>query len=134
MAKAPKPGVSKRAEETSDAQKVLTITLHREVTTAKGRVVPASHTLAPALLPMRERLICRKATGLPFESFWSENAIALDSVVVLWWLARRAHGEVTLTFQQADEQWPTDLEPGDLDIDFEDGEPDEDTGESDPEG
>lgn len=132
MAKAPKPGVGREQEEADEAQKVLTITIKREITTAKGRVVPETHTLAPALIPMRERLICRKATGLPFGSFWSEDRIDVDSLFVMWWMARRAHGEHTLTFDKAADEWPDDLDIAeDLDIEVEGA--DDDEGDDDPE-
>lgn len=133
MAKAPKPGVGREQEETEDAQKVLTITIKRDIFTAKGRLVPQSHTIAPALIPMRERLICRKATGLPFGSFWSEDRIDVDSLMVMWWMARRAHGEVTLTFDKAAEEWPLDLDISeDLDIEI-DGVDDDEGDADDPE-
>ncbi len=138
-AKAPRPGVSRRNEEAAENQKILTITTRRELTTAKGRAIAAENTLAINNLPMRERLICRKATGLPFASFWSEDRIDIDSVVVLWWLARRAQGEVNLTFDGAVKEWPDDMVPvneetgeGDFDLEFDDN--DEDEGGDDPEG
>lgn len=136
MAKAPRPGVGARKEAERTAQKVMTITIHREVVTAKGRVVPESHTLAPGNIPMREQIICRKATGLPFSAFWSENAIGLDSVVVLWWMARRLNGEATLTFERAAEEFPLDLEPHEVDVSVDDGaEEGDELGEDvDPEG
>lgn len=126
MAQAPRPGVSARKEAEKSAQKVMTITLHREVVTAKGRVVPETHTLAPGNLPLRERTIVRKATGLPFSAYWSENAVDLDSILVLWWLARRAAGEVTLTLAVAEEEFPEDLGPDDFEIELDDGESDGD--------
>lgn len=112
MAKAPKPGVTARAEDQAENAKILTIEIKRELDTGgkKPRPIPQTNTLAVNLIPMRERIICRKATGLPFSAFWSEDRIDVDSIVVLWWMARRANGEVTLTFDQAAEQWPTDLD------------------------
>lgn len=135
MAKAPKPGVGRQLGEQREAQKVLTITIRREVVTAKGRVVPETHTLAPALLPSRERMICRKATGLPWSAFWEENAIDEDSLRVLWWLARRMNGEVTLTWERADAEFPRDLTADEVDVDLDDGDDgDSGGGDDSPEG
>lgn len=134
MAKAPKPGAGRKHEEQREAQKVLTITIRREVVTAKGRVVPETHTLAPGLLPSRERMICRKATGLPWAAFWEENAIDEDSLRVLWWLARRMNGEVTLTWEQADAEFPRDITADEIDVDVDDGDSDDDGGDDSPEG
>ena len=110
MAKAPTPGVSKRADDIEAAQQIITITIKRPIATADGRTVDPTHTLAINNIPIRERVICRKATGLPMAAYWSgEDRIDLDSVVVLWWMARRLNGEVTLTWDQACDQFPLDL-------------------------
>lgn len=123
MAKAPRPGVGQRNEDQREAQKVMRLTIHRELFTTgkKSRPIPETHELAPGNLPMRERTICRKATGLPFSSFWTENAIDIDSLLVLWWMARRANGEASLTLAQAEEEFPTDLGPEDIDVEIDDG-------------
>ena len=94
---------------TKDAAKVMTITL-------RGM----SYRLAVGNVPIAERLAVRKATGLPFEAFLTEGNIGSDSVAVLWWLARRAEGEVALGFTQAMAEWPDDLEPDDLTVVMED--------------
>jgi hypothetical protein len=109
MAKAPRPGVGKRQEELDEAQQIVTITVRRDIE-SKGRPVPQSHSIGILNIPMRERIICRKATGLPLTAFWSEDRIDLDSVMVLWWMARRLHGDASLTFDQAAEEWPMDLD------------------------
>lgn len=135
-AKAPRPGATERAEATAAATKTLVITIKRPIVVGKNqnrRELPEVHTLAPSLIPMRERIICRKATGLPFSAFWSEDRVDIDSMVVLWWMARRAHGEVTLTFDDAAEQWPADLDPDELDFTVDDGEGDEDDAPTEPE-
>ena len=112
MGLAPTPGVGRRAEESTAAQQILRITLRGE-----------SHTLALNNIPLKERLIVRKATGLPLEAFVGEvedegaNKLGLDTLIVLWWLARRANGEWQLTFTRAGEEWPADLDvEGDLDV------------------
>lgn len=123
-ARAPRPGANRRTEQTAADQVILTLTIKREIQVGQGRTLPESHTLAVNNLPMRERLICRKATGIPFGEFWGEGKIDLDSVVVLWWLARRMNGEAALTFDLAAEQWPDDLDI-ETELELETNEPDE---------
>lgn len=115
MSLAPDPGVGRRAAETVDAQQVMSITVRGE-----------THTIALNIIPISERLVVRKATGLPLEAFVGEveiggaGKIGLDTVMVLWWLARRANGERNLSWGAAVHQWPADLEPDDLDIEITD--------------
>jgi len=123
MATAPPPGAGRRAAaEAADdeaAQQILTITIRREITIGKGekrRTLPQSHTLAINLLSMTDKLAVRKATGLPFESFLGEGVFGEDSLVVVWWLARRKNGEAVLSFHEAAEQWPAELTAEDIDV------------------
>jgi hypothetical protein len=86
--------------------------------------------LAPNNIPLSEKLIVRKATGLPFEAFLGdEDRIGADSVAVMWWLARRANGEPMLTWKQAEQDWPDELKAEDIDVEVDDPE----EGASDPE-
>jgi hypothetical protein len=90
----------------------------------------AAVTLAPNNIPLSEKLIVRKATGLPFEAFLGdEDRIGADSVAVMWWLARRANGEPMLTWKQAEQDWPDELKAEDIDVEVDDPE----EGASDPE-
>lgn len=124
MATAPRPGVSKRAEELAESQQLITIEIRRDLT-HQGRPIERVHRIGIANLPMRERIICRKATGLPLTAFWaSEEQIDLDSIVVLWWMARRMNGEATLTFDQAIADWPDDLDI-ETELEIYEGEPDD---------
>lgn len=147
MAKAPVPG-SVRREEESTTVTVITLTVKRPIV-VKGRTLPETVSVAPDLIPIRERTICRKATGLPISAYWAgEDAIDLDSVVVLWWLGRRLAGESTLTWDRALKQWPLDLGLDELEIhadgpdddddedddDEEDGDDADDGGDESPEG
>ena len=85
---------------------VLTITVRGE-----------THKLAPNNLPLNERLELRRATGLPIEAFFTDqSSIGLDSIVVLWWLARRANGESGIALQTVWDSWPTDLSPDEIDV------------------
>jgi hypothetical protein len=90
-------------------QQVMTITL-------RG----IDYRLAVGNVPIAERMIVRKATGFPFEAFLTEGQIGSDSVAVLWWLARRAEGEIGLTWTQAMAEWPTDITADDLEVTMED--------------
>lgn len=100
MATAPKPGVGKRKAQTEAAKAMLVFTYAGE-----------ELSLAWQNLPMGERLACRKATGLAFERFTQQltdneaSVIGEDSLCVMWWLARRAHGEAQLLFGVAVTEW-----------------------------
>jgi hypothetical protein len=89
-----------------------------------------SKRLAINNVPLSERLVVRKATGLPFESFVGEDRIGLDSIMVLWWLARRGEGEVMLTLTAAEADFPTDLEADDLDVSIDEPDPEADDPEA----
>lgn len=106
MATAPKPGTKRLAAEaaasTEAAKSVLYFTYENE---------PLS--LAWQVVPILERVEVRKATGLPWEAFCpvlgtGAPTIGEDSLCVLWWLARRAHGERGLTWDQAMSEWDVD--------------------------
>jgi hypothetical protein len=91
MASAPIPGVGRREDAATAAQQIMTISV-------RGN----AKRLAVNNVPISERLIVRKATGLPFEQFiGGEDKIGLDSIMVLWWLARRGEGDTFLTLDQA---------------------------------
>lgn len=130
MAKAPRPTHSKEQAELEASQSIVTITINRDLH-SKGRPIPQVHRIGILNVPMRERIICRKATGLPFSAFWAEDRIDIDSLMVLWWIARRLQGDVTLTFDQAAEEWPENLDV-ENEIELEMSSPDEDDDESDP--
>lgn len=112
MAQAPRPGVGARNAAADAAQKVMTITLRGE-----------SKRLAIGNVPISERLVVRKATGLPFEAFLGDDKIGLDSIMVLWWLARRGEGETFLTLEQASADFPADLESDDLNVEIDEPDP-----------
>jgi hypothetical protein len=112
-AQAPRPGVTQRKEEGAAARQVMTIRIRDEV-----------RTIALGLIPIKEKLLVRKATGLPFDAFYSgEDSFGEDSLVVLWWLAGRANGDPFLTFTKAAEEWPADLSEEDIEVSVD--EPDE---------
>lgn len=110
MATAPRPGVGERGEAANAAMTFLTITLKDQ----------APVTIAPGNVPFAERLLVRKATGLPFEAFFGEReeTVGEDSIQVLWWLGRRAAGEWQLTLTRALEDWPVPLTPDLIDIEY----------------
>jgi len=118
MAQAPPPGAGDRAESADAAKQILTITVREE-----------TRTLAVNNIPLSERLIVRKATAMPLEAFVGEiedigaNKVGLDTIVVLWWLARRANGEPMLTYKKVCDEWPTDLTPDDIDVKVDDPDP-----------
>lgn len=80
-------------------------------------------TLAPGNVSLAEKMVVRKATGLPFEAFLGdEDKIGADSVAVLWWLARRAGGEPMLTWKQVESEWPANLTEDQIDVEVDDPE------------
>lgn len=107
MAKAPQPGklTNVRPVERHEPNKRLVIT------------VCGSTLELNQALPFKERFAVRAATGLPLSAFWAgEEKVDADSVLVLWWLARRANGEPRLSFEDAEAEWPDDLKPGDVEM------------------
>ncbi len=71
----------------------------------------------PSEVSIQEKIAVRYATGMPLEAFLKgENAFGEDSLVVLWWLARRHNGSPGLSWATHVEEWPTSLGPDDIDI------------------
>ncbi len=105
MAKAPRPGVGRRKEEASTAKVV-----HRL------RVGGETRTIALANVPLKERLIVRKATGLPLEAFVAGDVFGIDSLMIVWWLAGRAAGDPFLTLDKVQEDWPAELGADDIEL------------------
>ena len=114
MAKAPRPGAGARAEVAHFAEQILIL-----------RVGEQEWRLAWRNVPMGERMLVRKWTGLPYSTFTSgQETIDQDSLALLWCLARRAEGEKTLIFSDdVVAEWEALLVTGELDISVE--EPDE---------
>lgn len=123
MTSAPRPGGpgTELGKAKDDAvQAVMTITLRGE-----------SHRLNLGAITFGERAAVRKATGLPLEAFLptddlEANVFGLDSLQVLWWLARRGDDPL-LTFRRVLDEWPADLGPDDIDLTLdtpEEGDPD----------
>lgn len=97
MAKAPRPGIGKRTEEASNAKVVH-----------KLRIGDETRTIALMNVPIKERLLVRKVTGFPLESFVG-GEFGIDSLMVIWWLAGRAAGDPFLTLERVQEDWPEDF-------------------------
>ncbi len=111
MVQAPEPGVSRRQEENEQAQRVMVLKI-------KG----AEFRIAAHNLPMAERMAVRQALGMPIEAFaGGRTSIGLDSIAVLWWLARRKN-ERGLPWEQAASEWDN-LAVGLDDVDVEIEEP-----------
>lgn len=121
MATAPRPGAGKRRAATQAAQRVLRITLKGE-----------TFSICPDNIRFSEQVAVRKACGgLPISSFWGgDTVIAEDSLQIMFWLARRASGEPSLSLQTVLNEWPSPLNPNDFDIVLEDPEEDDNDPES----
>lgn len=122
MVKAARPGAGRRAEQTAAAKQIMTIRI--------GDADPV--TLALNLVSMNERMAVRKATGIPYDNFVAEDQIGTDSIMVLWWLGRRANGEPTLSYTDAAAEFPTDLDADKFDVTID--QPDEVAGDPEPNG
>lgn len=108
MAQAPRPGVGARQQAAANAKVILRLTVQDK-----------SLDLMPNNLSFEEHTRIRKQTGgIPFETYWNgEAAIGIDSVVVLWWLARRANGEQKLSLDETWREWQDlQLGPGDVNL------------------
>jgi hypothetical protein len=114
VALAPTPGVGKRTDAAKAAQQVMTLTIRGE-----------TRTLSLGSIAFSERMIVRKATGLPVEAFIGEDKFGLDTLMVLWWLAGRGTNPM-LTLDRSNEQveWST-LTEDDMDVSVDDGEDDD---------
>lgn len=115
MAKAPKPGsagTTSGKEKAREARRSLRLTIKGE-----------TREFCPGAMTLQERLVVRKATGLPLEAFLGGTSFGVDSLMVVWWLAARQAGEAGLTLKRVEEAWPDELEEGD--VEFEEVDPDE---------
>lgn len=95
MATAPRPGAIERAQA---AQRGFKITVDGESLTLRlGDLGPA------------DRMACRAETGIPLGDFLGE-AFESDSIVILWWLARRKHGAPRLKLANVLADFSSDLD------------------------
>lgn len=104
MATAPQPGIGRAREQVATAQSML-------IFDYDGREL----SIAWQNVPIREQMECLKETGRPVEAFTSQasasgaSSIGEVSLCVCWWLARRAHGEPALSWDEAADQWDVAL-------------------------
>lgn len=115
MAEAPVPGAGEHQELLEAARRVLIL-----------KVRGIEYRLGLNNIPIQEKLIVRKATGLPYEAYIGDQMFGEDSVVVLFWLARRGAGEPLLTWNQACADWDAMGVDGEKDFEviLDDGKPD----------
>ena len=109
MAKAPRPGVGKRAEEAKEAERskeILEISFRGQV-----------HRLAWRSVPLAEKGQVRSQVGIPWHDVTGEAGVTPDitTVAVLVWLARRAAGESNLLWVVHSASWPVDLTISEVD-------------------
>lgn len=93
MALAPVPGVGKRQSVERSGMRITlgsrTVTLHLA-------------DLGPA-----DDLVARKETGLPVTPFFAEDRFGMDSLLIVFWMARRKSGEPNLRFQAVLDEFPS---------------------------
>lgn len=126
MAKAPRPGVSRREAAKKIAQSVMTVRI--------GEHPPAS--FAPKNMRFEVDAAIRRATnGLPFEAYWNENVqLNEHSLLLAWYAARLTTGE-RVTFDQVRSEFPDPLLVDDYEVTWSTPDLDEliDDPDSDPE-
>lgn len=94
MSLAPVPGVGKKAAAERTGMRI----------TLGGRTL----TLHTADLGPQDDLVARKETGLPVTPFFAEDRFGMDSLLIVWWMARRKNGgEPNLRFQQVLDEYPS---------------------------
>lgn len=92
MALAPVPGVGKRQERDRQGMRV----------TMGGRTLSLFlNDLGP-----QDDLVSRKETGFPVTPFFAEDRFGMDSLMIVYWMARRKNGEPTLKFQAVLDEFP----------------------------
>lgn len=97
MAKAPDPGKLERQKAREEAEpKILRLTVGDKT------VVLDFDQLGPA-----DDLLARQQAGFPVSTFVGMAAFSGDSLLVLWWLARRKNGERRLAFGNVLKDFPT---------------------------
>lgn len=92
-AHAPRPGQVRKDEANRTG---LEITLRGE-----------TRTLHLADLGPGDDLESRKQTGLPVAAFMGAETFGPDSLLILWWMARRKSGEPSLRFASVLEEFPS---------------------------
>lgn len=90
--------------------------------------VEVVRTLNIGAVPFKERMVVRRATGMPFETFMVNDygvSVGLDTIQVWWWLASRAEGGQTITLDRAIAEWPDAVTGDTFEIIHDDGEDDD---------
>lgn len=105
MGLAPTPGVSRRADAASAAQRIIVVRMVR---------TDETYRLAPNNLPLDQRSTVLKQVGVSFDVIMTSSDGMLSTAMVVW-LARRMNGERSLSWAQFQRTWPDDLVEADLD-------------------
>lgn len=108
MAQAPTPGVGRREDSASSNRRFVKITLQGE-----------TKVLAMHLVPLSEKMAVLRETHMSFDKLvGDDNKTGEISVAVMWWLARRAEGDRSLSWSQVMESWPVGLTNDDIAVDM----------------
>lgn len=110
MAKAVPPSTIRRtAEADRTAAAVKRITVVHLVSEDE------TYRLAAQNLPIDQRAVVLRQIGVSFDALMASGDEVLACAAIVW-LARRTHGEPSLSWAQFLRQWPDDLRPGDIDL------------------
>jgi len=96
MAKAPK---------TRKEQEPARVAIQISCRDADGSPVEKSLYLSD--LGPQDDLVARKQTGFPVTPFLEQEAFGADSLLILWWMARRKDGEGDLRFDEVLAEFPS---------------------------
>lgn len=105
MAKAPKPGST---PSSSNAQVTGMIIRHGD----------KEYPLNLEDLGPEDDLVCRRATGMPISPFFGQDVFGTDSLLMMYWFARRKSGDLNLRYEDLLKTFPTfkSVEDADFEI------------------
>lgn len=107
MAKAPRPGVTKRAEQTAEVQRVIAIETKWDGLT---------HRIVLKNVDMANRFVVKRELKMTLDEVLSFNDLDSDTCAVLVWLSKRMNGTPSLSWRQFMRTWPEPIEDGQIDI------------------
>lgn len=102
MAKAPKPGAVREAEQSE----ALTAALS-QVVTLYCKAEDRTLSFSMGDVSSYDDLACRQATGMNTTELIAHDAVGQLEVLAIWWLARRHNGEPTLKITEVLDAYPT---------------------------
>lgn len=100
MVKAPTPGQGPSAKAQEEESKRVAL----RISVGKGKDLK-EYTLHFDDLGPQDDLVSRKQTGLPVTPFFEDERFGSDSLLILYWMARRHAGEPGLRYAEIAEKY-----------------------------